>query len=110
MLAQWEPGKDIRINNRIDAYHPSTGWLEARVVDIEYDNSPERKVKKVLAHYFNYHPKYDRWVNYNDASEMAMIGSRSKGYGIGKSRLKKKSQNLTLTEIAKSKLSSIQKS
>jgi hypothetical protein len=33
---------------------------------------------------------------------MAMIGSRSKAYGIGKSRLKKKSQSLTLTELAKS--------
>lgn len=34
ILTQWEPGKEIRINNRIDAYHPTTGWLEARVVDI----------------------------------------------------------------------------
>lgn len=31
-----------------------------------------------------------------------MIGSRTKAYGIGQSRLKKKSQNLTLTELAKS--------
>lgn len=32
-----------------------------------------------------------------------MIGSRSKAYGIGKSRLKNKSQNLRLNELLKSK-------
>lgn len=33
---------------------------------------------------------------------MAMIGSRSKGYGIGKTRLKKKSQTMTLSQLSKS--------
>ena len=32
-----------------------------------------------------------------------MIGSRSKAYGIGKSRLNKKSQVMTMTELTKSK-------
>ena len=31
-----------------------------------------------------------------------MIGSRSKGYGIGKSRFNKKSQGMILSELAKS--------
>lgn len=38
---------------------------------------------------------------------MAMIGSRSKAYGIGKTRLKKKSQTMTLSELSKSKVVSI---
>ena len=33
-----------------------------------------------------------------------MIGSRSKAYGIGKTRLKNKFQNLSLNEILKSKI------
>ncbi len=37
ILSQWEPGKEIRVNHRIDAYHPSSGWLEGRVIDIEYE-------------------------------------------------------------------------
>lgn len=52
---------------------------------------------KVKVHYFNYHPKYDRWIPFNDDSQIVMIGSRSKAYGIGKSRLKKKSQGLNLS-------------
>jgi hypothetical protein len=34
ILKQWQPGKTIKINNRIDAYHPVGGWLEARVIEI----------------------------------------------------------------------------
>jgi hypothetical protein len=34
ILKQWQPGKIIKINNRIDAYHPVGGWLEARVIEI----------------------------------------------------------------------------
>ena len=78
------------------------GWVEGRVIELEYDNSEQKNIKKVKVHYFNYHPKYDRWIDYNNSNEMAMIGSRSKAYGIGKSRLKKKSEGLTLTELAKS--------
>ena len=35
VLAQWEPTKPIKLNNRIDAYHKVGGWLEARVIEIE---------------------------------------------------------------------------
>ena len=35
ILTQWEPEKSPQINNRIDAYHPMGGWLEARIIDIE---------------------------------------------------------------------------
>ena len=34
ILTQWYPGKTIALNNRIDAYHPLGGWLEARVIEI----------------------------------------------------------------------------
>jgi hypothetical protein len=34
ILPQWEPGKPICINNRIDAFHPSTNWIEARIADL----------------------------------------------------------------------------
>lgn len=27
ILIQWELGKEIHVNNRIDAYHPIGGWL-----------------------------------------------------------------------------------
>ena len=27
ILTQWEPGKKISINNRVDGYHPIGGWL-----------------------------------------------------------------------------------
>ena len=64
---------------------------------------------KVKAHYFNFHSKYDRWVDFNDPSQMALIGSRSKAYGIGKSRLKKKSQGMTMTELYRSKYFLIKK-
>ena len=32
ILKQWQPGMSIKMNNRIDAYHPIGGWLEARVI------------------------------------------------------------------------------
>jgi len=62
---------------------------------------------RVKVHYFNYHPKYDRWVDFNDTSSIAMIGSRSKAYGIGKSRLKNKSQKSNLDELVKSRFALI---
>ena len=65
ILPQWEPGKEILPNNRIDAYHPNAGWLEARAVEIEPDTTG-KGVGRVKVHYFNYHPKYDRWVAFND--------------------------------------------
>jgi len=40
---------------------------------------------------------------------MDIIGAKSKAYGIGKSRLKKKSQISSLSELAKSKHIFIQK-
>ena len=33
ILTQWDYQQEIRVNNRVDAYHPLTGWLEARVID-----------------------------------------------------------------------------
>ncbi len=53
-------------------------------------------------HYFNYHPKYDRWIDPNDASSIDLIGARSKAYGIGKSRLRTKSKAMAYSELAKS--------
>ncbi len=32
ILTQWEPGKQIKINNRLDVRHPVGGWLEAKVI------------------------------------------------------------------------------
>lgn len=35
ILPQWEPGKRIRMNNRLDVKHPLPNqWLEARVIQI----------------------------------------------------------------------------
>jgi hypothetical protein len=34
ILTQWEPGKELKVNNRVDAFHPMAGWLEARVLEI----------------------------------------------------------------------------
>lgn len=61
ILAQWEPGQQLQVNHRVDSYHPFTGWLEARVIEIG-----EGSNTKVKVHYFNYHPKYDRWVDPNN--------------------------------------------
>ena len=27
VLKQWQPGKHVHLNNRVDAYHPRGGWL-----------------------------------------------------------------------------------
>ncbi len=35
ILRQWEAGRTLLINNRVDSYHPIGGWLEARVLDKE---------------------------------------------------------------------------
>lgn len=53
-------------------------------------------------HYFNYHTKYDREVNINDKNEVAIIGSRSKGYGMGKKRSKAAKNNPKIAELLKS--------
>lgn len=53
-------------------------------------------------HYFNYHSKYDRWIDPNNPNDIDIIGARSKAYGIGKSRSKKKAKTLTLSELTKS--------
>ena len=82
------------MNNRVDAYHPLSGWLEARVIEIEYEGNA---VKQVKVHYFNYHSKYDRWIDPNNPSDIDIIGARSKAYGIGKSRSKRKAKTLTLS-------------
>ena len=65
ILKQWLPGKQIQINNRIDAYHPVGGWLEARVIQLANINQLE-SVQKVKVHFFNFHKKYDIWVNLTD--------------------------------------------
>ena len=54
-------------------------------------------------HYFNYHPKYDRWIEYGNSNEMAIIGSRTKAYGIGKSRKNVKKDATLMAETVKSK-------
>lgn len=53
-------------------------------------------------HYFNYHSKYDRWIDPNNPNDIDIIGARSKAYGIGKSRSKRKAKTLTLSELTKS--------
>lgn len=55
-------------------------------------------------HYFNYHPKYDRWIDPNEASSIDLIGARSKAYGIGKSRLRTKTKAMAYSELAKKML------
>ncbi len=57
-------------------------------------------LKQVKVHFFNYHPKYDRWVD--PTTELAIIGAKSKAYGIGKSRSKNKGASINLSELAKS--------
>ena len=112
VLTQWEPGKPLQINNRVDSYHPlHGGWLEARVIDKQLEADPqtnEARVTQVKVHYFNYHPKYDRWVD--PATEMAIIGAKSKAYGIGKNRSKNKGAQTSLSELAKSTTNEIQRS
>lgn len=85
ILTQWEHGRPIMLNNRIDAYHPLGGWLEARVIEL-VDIGETRQLVRV--HFFNYHKKYDIVVNLKDNNQVAIIGSRSKAYGIGKKRSK----------------------
>ena len=105
VLPQWTPKKTLQINNRVDSYHPSYGgWLEARVIDKEEELNPQTQetvLRKVKVHYFNYHPKYDRWVD--PYQEMAIIGSKSKAYGIGKNRNNSRGATSSLSELAKSK-------
>ncbi len=79
----------LKVNNRVDAFHPLTGWLEARVIELAGD--------RVKVHYFNYHPRYDRYIDPNDPTQMDIIGARSKAYGVGKSRGKRKAKPLTLS-------------
>lgn len=80
ILAQWEPGRTICLNNRIDVRHDIGGWLEARVIEI--DGS------RVKVHFNNFHSKYDMWVDLNDKTRVAEIGKHSKGFGIGRRRSK----------------------
>ena len=49
-------------------------------------------------HFFNYHKKYDIWVDLMDSNQVAIIGSKSKAYGMGKNR-KKQTQ---ISELLKS--------
>lgn len=80
VLFQWEFGKPIHLNNRIDVKHEVGGWLEARVIQIEGD--------KVRVHFEKYHPKYDCWVDLKDKSRVSEIGKHSKAFGIGKRKSK----------------------
>ena len=52
---------------------------------------------KVKVHYFNYDPKYDRWLDPSDPSQFDIIGARSKAYGVGKTRGKRKVKSITLS-------------
>lgn len=52
-------------------------------------------------HFFNYHPKYDIVVNIHDNAQVAIIGSRSKAFGIGKKRARNINQ-ASLSELLKS--------
>lgn len=63
ILTQWEKTKKIRVNNRIDAYHPIGGWLEARVLELGEESYESFPVK---VHFRNYHKKYDKWVDLKD--------------------------------------------
>jgi hypothetical protein len=89
LLLQWDRSGPLLVNHRVDAYHPLTGWLEARVVEVA--------AEKVKVHYFNYHPKYDRWVEPSDHSQLDIIGARSKAYGVGKTRGKRKVKSMSLS-------------
>jgi hypothetical protein len=80
VLVQWEPGKPIQINNRIDVRHDNVGWVEARVIEID---GP-----KVKVHFNKFHPKYDAWVDLNNKDRVAEIGKYSKAFGLGKRRSK----------------------
>lgn len=100
ILTQWEPGKEFKVNNRVDAFHPMAGWLEARIVEIPQEDG--ERPSKVKVHYFNYHPKYDRWIDPDWAGSIDLIGAKSKAYGIGKSRLRTKSKAMAYSELAKS--------
>lgn len=55
--------------------------------------------QKVKVHFFNYHKKYDIWVNVSDSDQIAIIGSKSKAHGMGKNRKKQ----AKLNELIKSK-------
>lgn len=54
--------------------------------------------QKVLVHFFNYHKKYDIWVDVSDSDQVAIIGSKSKAHGMGKNRKKQ----VKLNELMKS--------
>lgn len=99
ILKQWKPGQPIRLNNRIDAYHSMGGWLEARVIEIGEQTETSQPVR---VHFFNYNKKYDMWVDLCDNNQVAIIGSRSRAYGMGKNR--SKSYRAKLSELAQSKL------
>lgn len=64
-------------------YHPNGGWLESRVIEIDHEDH-----NKVKIHFFNLHKKYDMWANISDNNQVAIIGSRSKAFGMGKNRKK----------------------
>ena len=53
----------------------------------------------------NYHKKYDIWVDLRNNNEVAIIGSRSKAYGMGK--IRSKGSKGKLSELALSNLSHI---
>jgi hypothetical protein len=57
-------------------------------------------------HFFNYHKKYDCVIDLKDNNQAAIIGSRSKAFGMGKKRSKTVNK-ATLSEIIKSKSSNI---
>jgi hypothetical protein len=57
----------------------------------------------VKVHFFNYHNRYDCWIDLKDNNQASIIGSRSKAFGIGKKRCKVAAINAQLTEIIKSK-------
>jgi hypothetical protein len=54
-------------------------------------------VQKVKVHFFNYHKKYDIWVNLKDKNEVAAIGEKSNAHGIGNRKRKTKNNGKSLS-------------
>ena len=68
------PGSRLRIGQRVDALdiHPqNNNWITASIVEISEDES------RVKLHWFNYHVKFDEWVNAR-STRIRPYGSRQK--------------------------------
>ena len=69
----------------MDVKHPlPKQWLEAKVIEVDGENAK--------VHFFNYHAKYDIWVDLNNREQVAPVGTHSKAHGSGKKRGKQITQ------------------